>query len=178
MAKWPFILFLHIFLLFFLPHSSHQVTINASTQALTFVHDIRQKGWIQFFSSLGWISLCFLQPIFVLPSACPMRLGSVWKHVWKYAWVKKCVKIRVILFKNWNLFLSGYTKHRLMSSLIKRHGWHEHFRDNSLKELFHQVWARTHGCHTPNNQKPSLILFFFRHNPPNLFNILSKKIKE
>ena len=32
-----------IFLLFFHPHVSHQVTINASTQALTFVHDIRPK---------------------------------------------------------------------------------------------------------------------------------------
>ena len=32
-----------IFLLFFHPHASHQVTINASTQALTFVHDIRPK---------------------------------------------------------------------------------------------------------------------------------------
>ena len=43
MAEWPFLLFLHLFLLFFLPNSSHQVTINASTEALTFVHDIRQK---------------------------------------------------------------------------------------------------------------------------------------
>ena len=25
----------------------------------------------------------------------------IWKHVWKYVWVKKCMKIRVILFKNW-----------------------------------------------------------------------------
>ena len=25
----------------------------------------------------------------------------IWKHVWKYMWVKKCVKIHVILFKNW-----------------------------------------------------------------------------
>ena len=29
---------------------------------------------------------------------------------------------------------------------------------SSLNELFHQVWAGTHVCHTPNNQKPSLIL--------------------
>ena len=25
----------------------------------------------------------------------------VWKYVWKYMWVKKCVEIRVMLFKNW-----------------------------------------------------------------------------
>ena len=25
----------------------------------------------------------------------------IWKHVWKYVWVKKYVKIRVMLFKNW-----------------------------------------------------------------------------
>ena len=25
----------------------------------------------------------------------------IWKYVWKYIWVKKCVKIRIILFKNW-----------------------------------------------------------------------------
>ena len=30
MAEWPILLFLHIFLFFFLPHSSPQVTINAS----------------------------------------------------------------------------------------------------------------------------------------------------
>ena len=29
-------------------------------------------------------------------------LGTcVWKHVWKYVWMKKCVKIHVMLFKNW-----------------------------------------------------------------------------
>ena len=43
MSEWSFLLFLHFFLLFFHPHASHQVIINASTQALTFVHDIRQK---------------------------------------------------------------------------------------------------------------------------------------
>ena len=25
----------------------------------------------------------------------------VWKYVWKYVWMKKCMKIRVMLFKNW-----------------------------------------------------------------------------
>ena len=43
MSEWSFLLFLHSFLLFFHPHASHQVTINASTQALTFVHDIRPQ---------------------------------------------------------------------------------------------------------------------------------------
>ena len=42
MAEWPH-LFLHLFLPFFLPHVSHQVTVNASTKALTFVHDISEK---------------------------------------------------------------------------------------------------------------------------------------
>ena len=53
MSEWSFLLFLHSFLLFFHPHASHQVTINASTQALTFVHDIRpQKKKKKFKSSL------------------------------------------------------------------------------------------------------------------------------
>ena len=43
MSEWSFLLFLHFFLLFFHPLASHQVTINASTQALTFVHDIRPQ---------------------------------------------------------------------------------------------------------------------------------------
>ena len=44
-TNWPnSLLLFHLFLLFFLPHASHQVTINTSTQALTFVHGIRQKG--------------------------------------------------------------------------------------------------------------------------------------
>ena len=43
-GRMVFLLFLHLFLLFFLPHASHQITINGSTQALTYVHDIRQKA--------------------------------------------------------------------------------------------------------------------------------------
>ena len=97
MSEWPFLLCLHFFLLFFHPHASHQVTINASTQALTFVHDIRQKKKIQIFSSLGRMSLCFLQPIFLLPLACSTLL---------------------------------------ISSLVKRHGWHEDFRDKLIRVCF------------------------------------------
>ena len=99
MSEWSFLLFLHFFLLFFHPHASHQVIINASTQALTFVHDIRQKKIIiiiiiiQIFSSLGRMSLCFLRPIFLLPSACSTLL---------------------------------------ISSLVKRHCWHEDFGDKFI----------------------------------------------
>ena len=101
MSEWSFLLFLHFFLLFFHPHASHQVTINSSTQALTFVHDIRPKKVIiiiiQIFSSLGRMSLCFLWPIFLLPSACSTLL---------------------------------------ISSLVKRHGWHEDFRDKLIRVCF------------------------------------------
>ena len=90
MSEWPFLLCLHFFLLFFHPHASHQVTINASTQALTFVHDIRQKKKIQIFSSLGRMSLCFLQPIFLLLSVCPTRLMSclIKGHSWQMVGLK------------------------------------------------------------------------------------------
>ena len=90
-TNWPnSLLLFHLFLLFFLPHASHQVTINTSTQALTFVHGIRQKGWIQFFSSLGRMSLCFLQPIFLLPSMCPTHLMSslIKRHGWQMVGLK------------------------------------------------------------------------------------------
>ena len=43
MAEWHFLLFLHLYLLFFLSHACHQFTINASQLALTFVHNIREK---------------------------------------------------------------------------------------------------------------------------------------
>ena len=98
MSKWSFVLFLHFFLLFFHPHASHQVTINASTQTLTFVHNIRPKKKkriiVQIFSSLGRMCLCFLRPIFLLPSACSTLL---------------------------------------ISSLKKRHGWHEDFGDKLIR---------------------------------------------
>ena len=90
-TNWPnSLLLFHLFLLFFLPHASYQVTINTSTQALTFVHGIRQKGWIQFFSSLGRMSLCFLQPIFLLPSMCPTHLMSslIKRHGWQMVGLK------------------------------------------------------------------------------------------
>ena len=88
MAEWSsFYFFIFSFFSSF-QHASHQITINASTLALTFVHDIdiRQKGWIQFFSSLGWTCLCFLRPIFLLPSACPTRLMS--SLVKRYGWLE------------------------------------------------------------------------------------------
>ena len=76
MAEWPH-LFLHFFLLFFLPHVSHQVTVNASTKALTFVHDISEKD--EFNSSLYlacWPNvLVFSTANFLLPSACPDTLN-------------------------------------------------------------------------------------------------------
>ena len=112
MSEWSFLLFLHFFLLFFHPHATHQVTTNASTQALTFVHDIRQKIIIiiQIFPSLGRISLCFLQPIFLLPSACSTLL---------------------------------------ISSLVKRHVWHENFGDKLIKMCL----DTTYFLKTENNKK-------------------------
>ena len=72
--------------------------------------------------SLGRMSLCFLQPIFLLPSTCSTRL---------------------------------------MSSLIKRHGWQmvglKTLETSSLNELFHQVWAGTHVGHTPNRSEKANI---------------------
>ena len=115
MSEWPFLLCLHFFLLFFHPHTSHQVTINASTQALTFVHDIRQKKRIiQIFSSLGRMSLCFLQPIFLLPSACSTLL---------------------------------------ISSLVKRHGWHEDFGDKLIRVCFGYHSLILLKTETENNKK-------------------------
>ena len=50
-AKWPFLLLLHLFLLFFLPHYSCKVTINASQLFLTFVHkndlNSSHRNWIE-----------------------------------------------------------------------------------------------------------------------------------
>ena len=31
----------------------------------------------------------------------------IWKHLWKYMWVKKCIKIRAMLFKNWKLLFEN-----------------------------------------------------------------------
>ena len=31
----------------------------------------------------------------------------IWKHLGKYMWVKKCVKIRAMLFKNWKLLFEN-----------------------------------------------------------------------
>ena len=42
----PFLLFLYLFLLFFLPHYSCKVTINASQLFLTFVHKNDCEPWI------------------------------------------------------------------------------------------------------------------------------------
>ena len=67
LAEWPLLLFLHLFLHFFLPHSSHQVAINASQLVLTFVHkdDFNSSHWKTSPAS----SICFADFLAILQQA-------------------------------------------------------------------------------------------------------------
>ena len=67
LAEWPLLLFLHLFLHFFLPHSSHQVAINASQLVLTFVHkdDFNSSHWKASPAS----SICFADFLAILQQA-------------------------------------------------------------------------------------------------------------
>ena len=62
-GRWPLYLFLHLFLLFFLSHSSHQVTINGSQLILTLLQPI---SFLQLFLSRITLAFCFF--LFFLPS--------------------------------------------------------------------------------------------------------------
>ena len=69
LAKWPLYLFLYLFLLFFLPHSSHQVTINTSHLVRLCFH---QNLFLQL-SLAEWP----LPVSFLLSSACATHCGSL-----------------------------------------------------------------------------------------------------
>ena len=69
LAEWPLYLFHHLFLLFFLPHSSHQVTINTSHLVRLCFH---QNLFLQL-SLAEWP----LPVSFLLSSACATHCGSL-----------------------------------------------------------------------------------------------------
>ena len=71
MAEWPLPLFLHLFLLFSVSHSSHQVTINASQLILTLLQPI---SFLQLSHTRMTLAFCFF--LFFLLSACPTRLSQ------------------------------------------------------------------------------------------------------
>ena len=89
MAEWTFFLFLHLFLLFLLPQSSHQITINAIQLDLTFVHkddfntsdpsSRHMRRWIEILEVRKWYS-SFGNTILQQVGA---RLNELQGHLWK-----------------------------------------------------------------------------------------------
>ena len=69
MTEWPLHLFLHLFLLFFLSHSSHQITINASP----YFDFASTKNIFLQLSLVEWP----LPVSFLWSSACPTHFGSL-----------------------------------------------------------------------------------------------------
>ena len=76
LAQWPLLLFLHLFLLFFLPHSSHQVTINANQLVLTFVrkYDFNSSHW----KASPTSSICFADFLDIFQQDHLMSQDKVW----------------------------------------------------------------------------------------------------
>ena len=68
--------FFHLFLLFFLPHSSHQVTINANQLVLTFVrkYDFNSSHWKASPAS----SICFAGFLAIFQQDHLMSQDKVW----------------------------------------------------------------------------------------------------
>ena len=74
LAEWP-LYFFHLFLLFFLSHSSHQVTINASQLILTLLQPV---SFLQ--PSLCRMTLAFCFFLFVLPSNVSHKFHITYLH--------------------------------------------------------------------------------------------------
>ena len=72
MAEWPLLLFLHLFILFFLSHSSHQVIIKASQLILTLLQPI---SFLQL--SLSKSPLPFASFFSFFLPMCPTSLTSL-----------------------------------------------------------------------------------------------------
>ena len=77
LAEWPLYLFLHLFLLFSLSHSSYQVTINASQLILTL---LQQISFLQL--SLSWMTLAFCFFLFFLPSNVSHKFNITYSFMW------------------------------------------------------------------------------------------------
>ena len=77
MAEWPLLLFLHLFLLFSLSHSSHQVIINASQLILTLLQTI---SFLQL--SLSRITLAFCFFLFFLTSNVSHKFNITYSFMW------------------------------------------------------------------------------------------------
>ena len=88
LAEWP-LYFFHLFLLFFLSHSSHQVTINASQLILTLLQPI---SFLQLSLNRMTLASCFF--LFFLPSNVSHKFNITYSFMWldfctslrKYCW--------------------------------------------------------------------------------------------
>ena len=76
-AEWPLSLFLHLFLLFSLSHSSHQVTVNASQLILTLLQPI---SFLQLPVSRMTLAFCFF--LFFLPSNVSHKFNITYLFTW------------------------------------------------------------------------------------------------
>ena len=77
MAKWPLILFLHLFLLFSLSHSSYQVIKNASQLILTLLQPISFL-----LMSLSQMTLAFCFFLFFLLSNVSHKFSITYSFMW------------------------------------------------------------------------------------------------
>ena len=79
--------FLHLFLLFFLSHSSHQVTINASQLILTLLQSI---SFLQLSLNRMTLASCFF--LFFLPSNVSHKFNITYSFMWLnfYTSLHKC----------------------------------------------------------------------------------------
>ena len=87
LAEWPLYFFLHLFLLFFLSHSSHQVTINASQLILTLLQSI---SFLQLSLNRMTLASCFF--LFFLPSNVSHKFNITYSFMWLnfYTSLHKC----------------------------------------------------------------------------------------
>ena len=70
----------------------------------------------------------------------PLLESNVVCNFWKYMWVKKCVKIRIILFKHWKLLFKIY--YQTAPSFILHQLWPAFFQ---IKWTFFCWFLRYHG---------------------------------
>ena len=79
--------------------------------------------------------------------------GSIWKYLWKYVWVKKCVKMRKMLFKNENCYLKTQIKHlyaRIFTNIFKQQfSFFKYMYQTDHKcYIFKYIWCE---CSKKNN---------------------------
>ena len=85
LAEWPLYLFLHLFILFSLSHSSYQVTINASQLILTLLQPI---SFLQL--SLSWMTHAFCFFLFFLPS----NVSHTFNITYSFMWLDFCTSLQ------------------------------------------------------------------------------------